>query len=61
MPLVMDVTRTRPEKPVLQLMFGAMIRVAERWRTISVSEPERSQSRQICPRKKRVTEEPESK
>ena len=31
------------EKPVLKLMFGAMIRAAERWRAIRVSELERRQ------------------
>lgn len=31
------------EKPVLKLMFGAMIRAAERWRAIRVSEFERRQ------------------
>ena len=33
------------EKPVLKLMFGAMIRAAERWRAIRVSELERRQMR----------------
>ena len=33
------------EKPVLKLMFGAMIRAAERWRAIKVSELERRQMR----------------
>ena len=31
------------EKPVLKLMFGAMIRAAERWRAIKVSDLERRQ------------------
>lgn len=31
------------EKPVLKLMFGAMIRASERWRSIKVTEFERSQ------------------
>ena len=31
------------EKPVLKLMFGAMIRAAERWRAIKVTEFERGQ------------------
>jgi len=31
------------EKPVLKLMFGAMIRAAERWRAISVTDFERRQ------------------
>ena len=31
------------EKPVLKLMFGAMIRAAERWRAIRVNELERRQ------------------
>ena len=33
------------EKAVLKLMFGAMIRAAERWRAIRVSELERRQMR----------------
>ena len=33
------------EKAVLKLMFGAMIRAAERWRAIWVSELERRQMR----------------
>jgi len=35
------------EKPVLKLMFGAMIRAAERWRAIRVSELERRQMRAV--------------
>ena len=35
------------EKLVLKLMFGAMIRAAERWRTIKVSELERRQIRAV--------------
>ena len=35
------------EKAVLKLMFGAMIRTAERWRAITVSELERRQMRAI--------------
>ena len=35
------------EKPVLKLMFGAMIRAAERWRAIRVSELERRQMREL--------------
>ena len=35
------------EKPVLKLMFGAMIRAAERWRAIKVSELERRQMRAV--------------
>ena len=31
------------EKPVLELMFGAMIRAAERWRAIKVTDFERRQ------------------
>ena len=31
------------EKPVLKLMFGAMIRAAERWRAVKVTEFERHQ------------------
>jgi len=31
------------EKPVLKLMFGAMIRAAERWRAIKVTDFERRQ------------------
>jgi putative transposase len=31
------------EKPVLKLMFGAMIRAAERWRAIRVTDFERRQ------------------
>ncbi len=31
------------EKPVLKLMFGAMIRAAERWRPVKVSDFERRQ------------------
>ena len=31
------------EKPVLKLMFGAMIRAAERWRAVKVTEFERRQ------------------
>jgi transposase-like protein len=31
------------EKPVLELMFGAMIRAAERWQAIKVTEFERRQ------------------
>ena len=31
------------EKPVLKLMFGAMIRAAERWRALKVSDFERRQ------------------
>jgi hypothetical protein len=31
------------KKPVLKLMFGAMIRVAERWRVVKVTEFERRQ------------------
>ena len=34
-------------KPVLKLMFGAMIHAAERWRTITVSDLERRQMRSI--------------
>ena len=35
------------EKAVLKLMFGAMIRAAERWRAIRVSELERRQMRAV--------------
>ena len=35
------------EKAVLKLMFGAMIRTAERWRAIRVSELERRQMRAV--------------
>ncbi len=35
------------EKPVLKLMFGAMIRAAERWRAIKVSDLERRQLRAV--------------
>ena len=35
------------EKPVLKLMFGAMIRAAERWRAIKVSDLERRQMRAV--------------
>ena len=35
------------EKPVLKLMFGAMIRAAERWRAIRVSDLERRQMRAV--------------
>ena len=35
------------EKVVLKLMFGAMIRAAERWRAIRVSELERRQMRAV--------------
>jgi len=35
------------EKPVLKLMFGAMIRAAERWRAIKVSDLERRQMRSV--------------
>ena len=35
------------EKAVLKLMFGAMIRAAERWRAIKVSELERRQMRAV--------------
>ena len=35
------------EKPVLKLMFGAMIRASERWRAIRVSELERRQMRAV--------------
>lgn len=35
------------EKPVLKLMFGAMIRAAERWRAIKVSDLERCQMRAV--------------
>ena len=35
------------EKPVLKLMFGAMIRAAERWRAIRVSELKRRQMRAV--------------
>ena len=35
------------EKPVLKLMFGAMIRAAERWRAIKVSDLERRQMRAL--------------
>jgi hypothetical protein len=31
------------EKPVLKLMFGAMIRAAERWRAIKITDFERRQ------------------
>ncbi len=37
----------RREKAVLKLMFGAMIRAAERWRAIRVSELERRQMRAV--------------
>jgi putative transposase len=32
-----------PEKAVLKLMFGAMTRAAERWRSIRITEFERRQ------------------
>ena len=35
------------EKPVLKLMFGAMIRATERWWAIRVSELERCQMRAV--------------
>ena len=35
------------EKAVLRLMFGAMIRAPERWRSIRVSELERRQMRAV--------------
>ena len=35
------------EKPVLKLMFGAMIRAAERWRAIRISDLERRQMRAV--------------
>ena len=35
------------DKAVLKLMFGAMIRAAERWRAIRVSELERRQMRAV--------------
>ena len=35
------------KKPVLKLMFGAMIRAAERWRAIRISELERRQMRAV--------------
>ena len=35
------------EKPVLKLMFGAMIRAAERWRAIKVTDFERRQMKAL--------------
>ena len=37
------IPNTFGEKPVLKLMFGAMIRAAERWRAIKLTDFERRQ------------------
>ena len=38
------------EKPVLKLIFGAMIRAAERWRAIRITDFERQSRCQTMPR-----------
>ena len=48
------------EKAVLKLMFGAMIRVAERWRAIRVSELERRQMHAVREELDREYETPNS-
>ena len=45
------------EKPALKLMFGAMIRVAERWRAINLTDFER---RQLAALRKKIDQEYEA-